>query len=57
VIRGQKPKAGPEAWRIIDGKLYLNLNKDLLAEWSKDPARSRREGDAQWRKIKDSPPG
>jgi YHS domain-containing protein len=56
VIRGRKLQASPEAWKIVDGKLYLNLNKELLAEWSKDTSKSIRQGDAQWQKIKDSPP-
>ena len=23
----------PEAWKIVDGKLYLNYSKDLQAQW------------------------
>jgi len=55
VTFGRKLVASPEAWKIVDGKLYLNLNKDFLADWSKDTDKSISEGDDQWELIKDIP--
>ena len=26
----------PEAWKIVDNKLYLNLNKDVQKRWLTD---------------------
>jgi YHS domain-containing protein len=26
----------PEAWEIVDGKLYLNYSKDIQAQWQQD---------------------
>ena len=45
----------PEAWKIVDGKLYLNLDKDVQAEWGKDVPGSIRKADSIWPRIKDTP--
>lgn len=55
VTVGRKLEASPEAWKIVNGKLYLNLNKDFLADWSKNADQSIAEGDDQWELIKDIP--
>ncbi|MDP6952090.1 MAG: YHS domain-containing (seleno)protein [Alphaproteobacteria bacterium] len=36
VSLGHKPNIDPEAWRIVDGTLYLNLNPGIQARWEKD---------------------
>lgn len=33
---GRKFDGDPTAWAIVDGKLYLNLNKDVQAKWKED---------------------
>ena len=33
---GRKFAADPQAWRIVDDKLYLNLNKDIQQRWVTD---------------------
>lgn len=33
---GRKFDGDPQAWHIADGKLYLNLNKDVQARWKQD---------------------
>jgi hypothetical protein len=38
----------PQAWKIVDGKLYLNYSKGVQARWSKDiPARIS-AGEKNW---------
>jgi YHS domain-containing protein len=37
VSQGKTADIEPEAWNIIGGKLYLNLNKEVQELWSKDP--------------------
>jgi hypothetical protein len=32
-------KVDPEAWSVIDGKLYLNYDAKVQATWTKDAAR------------------
>lgn len=38
----------PEAWKIVDGKLYLNYDKDVQAKWEKDVPGNIRKADANW---------
>ena len=38
----------PQAWKVVDGKLYLNYSKGVQAKWSKDiPARIS-AGEKNW---------
>ena len=36
VAVGAKFDGDPHLWRIVDGKLYLNLNEDIQKTWQKD---------------------
>lgn len=36
VTKGRKFDTDPMAWRVVDGKLYLNLNKDVQKLWVED---------------------
>jgi len=45
---GRKFDGDPHAWRIIDGKLYLNLNKKVQATWLKDVPGYIRGADNNW---------
>jgi len=38
----------PEAWVIVDGKLYLNGSKDGLVEWRQDAHVNIRKAQEQW---------
>lgn len=43
----------PEAWRIVDGKLYLFFGKEgLEEEWDPDPAAVIAKADANWPAVK-----
>jgi YHS domain-containing protein len=37
VAKNSLAKIDPEAWRIIDGKLYLNYSANIQKRWEKDP--------------------
>ena len=37
--QGYLVKVDPEAWSVIDGKLYLNYDGKVQAVWKKDAAR------------------
>ena len=41
----------PEAWRIIDGKLYLNYSTGIQDRWAKDIPGNIAKGDANWPEI------
>jgi YHS domain-containing protein len=38
----------PEAWKIVDGKLYLNYNKSVQAKWSQEMPKWIADGDKNW---------
>ena len=38
----------PEAWRIVDGKLYLNYNLEIQAKWKKDIPGHIKAADGHW---------
>jgi len=50
---GHKAPTDPEAWTIVDGKLYLNYNKDIKVKWSSDRKNMIDQANEIWPKIKD----
>jgi YHS domain-containing protein len=38
----------PEAWAIVDGKLYLNYNRSIQSQWQGDRANQIRSANANW---------
>ncbi len=53
---GKKFFADPTVWKIVDGKLYLNLDKDIQKKWESDLSGNLKKGHANWPKIKDDRP-
>jgi YHS domain-containing protein len=51
VSQGAAVHGDPKQWSVIDGKLYLNINADVKATWSKDPAGYNAAADKQWPKV------
>jgi urease subunit beta len=47
VAVGKKFVVDPEVWKIVDGRLYLNLDKDIQRKWENDDPRLHREGRGQ----------
>ncbi|MEM7279932.1 MAG: YHS domain-containing (seleno)protein, partial [Pseudomonadota bacterium] len=48
---GKKFVGDPEVWKIVDGKLYLNLDTRIQADWIKDIPGRIKSADKQWTKI------
>jgi len=48
VSRGYTADIDPEAWRIIDGKLYLNYSKRVQRMWEQDVRANIAKGMANW---------
>lgn len=46
--RGTTADIDPEAWSIVDGKLYLNLNKDIQKRWSDEMQENIKKADENW---------
>lgn len=49
---GHKAPTSPEAWTIVDGKLYLNYNKDVQALWKKEQKKYILQADKNWPTVK-----
>lgn len=53
VSLGKKFDGDPHFWKIVDGKLYLNLNGDIQAKWSEDISGNITKADGKWTSIHD----
>jgi hypothetical protein len=40
--------ADPEAWKIVDGKLYLNYNKGVQRKWEPEASKRIADADRNW---------
>ena len=49
--RGVVVKADPEAWTIVDGKLYMKVSKEARDEWREHPAENIREANEAWAEM------
>lgn len=49
---GRKFDGDPTVWRIVDGKLYLNVDKNVQAKWLRDPEGFIRGANNNWQIIK-----
>jgi YHS domain-containing protein len=56
VAVGKKFVSDPEAWKIVQGRLYLNLDRDIQSKWVKDIPGYIKKSEANWEKIKDKAP-
>ncbi len=51
VSQGYTASIDPAAWRIVDGKLYLNYSKGVQQTWQQDIPGNVRKADANWPEI------
>ncbi len=51
VSQGKTADIDPEAWSIVGGRLYLNLNKEIQEVWNRDPEGYIRKADDNWPKL------
>ena len=49
--RGYKAAIEPSAFTVVDGKLYLNYNRDIQQQWSRDIAGHVRTADRNWPEV------
>lgn len=52
--RGYKAQTEPQAWSIVDGKLYLNYNLEVRDIWNQDRAAYLEKAIQNWPTVKDS---
>jgi len=53
---GKKFVGDPEAWKIVNGTLYLNLDKNIQKIWFEDIPGNIVKADQHWPNIKDKAP-
>jgi YHS domain-containing protein len=49
---GAKAPTMPEAWTIVNDKLYLNYNTDVQKDWRKDKDALIKKADENWPTVK-----
>lgn len=53
---GKKLDVDPNSYKVVDGKLYLNVNADVFKKWSEDVPGNIAKANANWPSIKDKAP-
>ena len=51
VSQGYTANIDPEAWKIVDGKLYLNYNKPVQEKWEKDAENLIKKANQNWPEL------
>lgn len=51
VSQGYTASTVPEAWKIVDGKLYLNYSKGVQSTWEQDIPGNIKLADTNWPNI------
>ena len=51
LTEGSTDTTDPEAWLIVDGKLYLVYSQETLAKWERNPSEYIRQADASWPQV------
>ena len=52
---GKKFEIDGKAFKIVDGKLYVNKNLKVAKEWVKDIPGHITEADAYWPRVENTP--
>lgn len=51
VAGGYTAKSDPLAWRVVNGKLYLNYDQNVQKRWAQDIPGNIAKGDRNWPKV------
>ncbi len=52
---GYKVKTEPDAFKVVDGKLYFNYNRKVLEMWTQDQAGYIRRANENWPEVSRQP--
>ncbi len=55
MARGYKAIVDPRAFAIVDGRLYLNYNAAIQAQWRRDTPGEISRADSNWPLVRQSP--
>ena len=53
MAKGYRAKIDPEAFTVVDGRLYVNYSRDVRDRWSKDIAGYITKADSNWSRVRD----
>jgi YHS domain-containing protein len=53
--RGYKATTEPQAFTVVDNKLYLNYSDDIARTWKSDRGRYIKKADANWDTVRAQP--
>lgn len=53
---GKKLDGDPNVWKVVDGKLYLNVNKDVSVAWQRNLEGNINTADENWPELKHKTP-
>jgi len=53
VSRGYTASTDPQAWRIVEGRLYLNYSLEIRRRWSQDIPGNIALADANWPRLRE----
>ena len=56
VSHGYTADGDPEAWKVVDGKLYLNYDQQVREMWEKDIPTFIADGDRNWPRFLEERP-
>ena len=56
VSKGYTADGDPNAWKIVDGKLYLNYNQQVKEKWEMEQQQRIEEGKRNWEEFKKKKP-
>jgi YHS domain-containing protein len=51
VAKGGKVPGNPKLWRIVDGKLYLNIKDTVVSQWEEDIPGNIKSATKNWKKL------
>ena len=55
ISRGGKVPANPDLWRIVDGKLYLNITQQVVQFWEADVPGNIGTAETKWASLEAKP--
>jgi YHS domain-containing protein len=56
VSKGYTADGDPEAWKMVDGKLYLNYNQEVKKMWEAEQEKRIKDGEKNWEGFKSKKP-
>lgn len=56
VSQGYTADGDPQAWKVVDGKLYLNYNQKAKEAWEKEQDKFIKDGEKTWTEFQKQKP-